>query len=130
MHWLQLFMWASDPTKVQVMNLLVNWACQCEAILSADAEEDLDEENQEYLQQKLLYRDSVLLDEKNEAVMMEWEKPIMLAHANLICQSGGDILNIGFGLGLIDDAIQQYVILSKSSKSCAYVMSMHVPVLS
>lgn len=69
-------------------------------------DEPVDEQHQDYLQQRLIYKDAVLLDANNEAVMMDWEKPIMLAHANLVCQGGGDILNIGFGLGLVDDAIQ------------------------
>lgn len=93
---------------MQVQDLLISWGCHCEAILSEQVDEPVDEENQEYLQQQLVYKDSVLLDANNEAVMMDWEKPIMLAHANLVCQRGGDILNIGFGLGLVDDAIQGY----------------------
>lgn len=30
------------------------------------------------------------------------------AHAELLCREKGDVLNIGFGLGLIDTAIQEY----------------------
>ena len=33
---------------------------------------------------------------------MAWEEPLMEAHAHAICSRGGDILNVGFGLGLID----------------------------
>lgn len=96
---------------MQVQDLLVQWGCLCEKILSESQDEPVDEESRRYLQQKLSYDDAVLLDANNEAVMMDWEKPLMLAHANLICQGGGDILNIGFGLGLIDDAIQGYGLL-------------------
>jgi type IV protein arginine methyltransferase len=93
--------------QVQVANYLLSWACVAERLLrSPDAQATLAQENEEYLQQKLEYRDGKLLDANGEAVMMEWEKPLMLAHANLICQSGGHVLNVGFGLGLIDDAIQ------------------------
>lgn len=67
-----------------------------------------------------MFKDSVLLDANKEAVMMDWEKPLMLAHANLISQSGGDILNVGFGLGLVDDAIQGCGI-SALTKSFVYV---------
>lgn len=28
----------------------------------------------------------------------------MEAHAHAICSSGGDVLNVGFGLGLVDEA--------------------------
>lgn len=30
-------------------------------------------------------------------------RPLMEAHAHAICSSGGDVLNVGFGLGLIDE---------------------------
>lgn len=45
----------------------------------------------------------MLVDEEQKAVMMEWEKPLMIAHAHAICSRGGDILNVGFGLGIIDE---------------------------
>ncbi len=38
--------------------------------------------------------------------MMGWEAPLMERHAAEICANGGDILNVGFGLGIIDEAIQ------------------------
>jgi protein arginine N-methyltransferase 2 len=41
-----------------------------------------------------------------EAVMMGWEGPLMVRHAAIICSRGGTVLNVGFGLGLIDSAIQ------------------------
>lgn len=41
-----------------------------------------------------------------EAVMMGWEGPLMVRHASIICSRGGSVLNVGFGLGLIDSAIQ------------------------
>ena len=31
-------------------------------------------------------------------------RPLMEAHAHAICSSGGDVLNVGFGLGLVDEA--------------------------
>lgn len=39
--------------------------------------------------------------------MMGWERPLMVEHAEAICSSGGDILNVGFGLGIIDIEIQK-----------------------
>ena len=39
--------------------------------------------------------------------MMGWEGPLMVHHAALICGDGGkDVMNVGFGLGLVDAAIQ------------------------
>ena len=33
-------------------------------------------------------------------VMMDWEDPIMSASAAYACENGGDILEIGFGMGI------------------------------
>ena len=44
--------------------------------------------------------------------MMDWETSWMEASAKVICQNGGDILNIGFGMGIIDSFIQSYPIQS------------------
>ena len=43
-------------------------------------------------------------------IMMEWEREIMEASARAICINGGDILNIGFGMGIIDSYIEEYSI--------------------
>ena len=45
-------------------------------------------------------------------VMMEWESPIMKRSAEFICQNGGDILEIGFGMGIASDWIQTHSISS------------------
>ena len=42
----------------------------------------------------------------NMEVMMSWEAPIMEKSAEYICQSKGDILEIGFGMGICADYIQ------------------------
>jgi hypothetical protein len=44
--------------------------------------------------------------EDNIEVMMSWEAPIMEKSAEYICQSKGDILEIGFGMGICSDYIQ------------------------
>ena len=48
-----------------------------------------------------------ILDEKNHEVMMDWETPIMEEHARIVTKNGGDILKIGFGMGICSDFIQQ-----------------------
>lgn len=52
--------------------------------------------------------DGRLLDEYGNAVMMDWETPIMEKSAEIICQNGGRVLNVGFGMGIIDTFIQGY----------------------
>ena len=45
-------------------------------------------------------------------IMMDWEHPIMSASAAYITQGGGDILEIGFGMGISANYIQSHSILS------------------
>jgi len=39
-------------------------------------------------------------------VMMDWEAPIMEKSAEFICHNSGDVLEIGFGMGICSDYIQ------------------------
>lgn len=66
----------------------------------------------DYLERNVRYNDdnTLLLDDDDDAVMMEWERPLMDAHASVITSGAKNrrILNVGFGLGIIDKAIQKY----------------------
>lgn len=42
----------------------------------------------------------------NQAIMHEWERPIMEWGAKVITQNGGRILNVGYGMGIIDAYIR------------------------
>jgi len=44
--------------------------------------------------------------------MHEWESPIMQHVANFVCQDGGDIIEMGFGMGISANFIQQHHIKS------------------
>jgi hypothetical protein len=61
-----------------------------------------------YQNRELTFDDKTLRDDNGRAIMMEWEKPLMESQAKTICQKGGKILNVGFGMGYVDDAIQTY----------------------
>lgn len=63
---------------------------------------------QDYLEDRVSFSEDKLMDSDSKAVMMAWEKPLMEAHAKAVCSGGGHILNIGFGMGLVDTAIQRY----------------------
>jgi|TARA_R110001583_G_scaffold108809_4_gene257536 protein arginine N-methyltransferase 2 len=43
-------------------------------------------------------------------VMMDWEDPLMSASAAYVCEGGGDILEIGFGMGISADYIHSHSI--------------------
>lgn len=57
-------------------------------------------ESEEYLGGRVRYEKDRLVDEAEEGVMMEWEAPLMEAHADLLCGEGGDrdVVNVGFGM--------------------------------
>ena len=54
----------------------------------------------------LTFEDDKILTDTGSEVMMDWEAPIMEKSAEYICQSKGDILEIGFGMGICSDYIQ------------------------
>ena len=54
----------------------------------------------------LTFEDDKIVTEDDREVMMSWEVPIMEKSAEYICQSKGDILEIGFGMGICSDYIQ------------------------
>ncbi len=52
--------------------------------------------------------DDKLVDTTNDwEVMMLWEQPIMKRSADIICHNRGDILEIGFGMGICATEIQK-----------------------
>ncbi|KAB1204021.1 Arginine N-methyltransferase 2 [Morella rubra] len=101
---------AMEADYQEVLDLLLNAGIQAELILgtiarAANRNGDLDGG---YLEDRVTFSEDKLMDSDNKAVMMAWEKPLMEAHAKAVCSGGGHILNIGFGMGLVDSAIQQY----------------------
>ena len=56
---------------------------------------------------KLKFLKDRIVSNKNITIMMSWEKPIMKRHAEIVCKNGGDILEIGFGMGISAGYIQQ-----------------------
>lgn len=65
----------------------------------------------DYLKHQLRYSKdgNALLDGDDDAVMMEWERPIMKAHASVMMQAPGKrVMNVGFGMGIIDSILQEY----------------------
>jgi len=54
----------------------------------------------------LTFEDTKILNEDGAEVMMNWEASIMEKSAEFICHNNGDILEIGFGMGICSDYIQ------------------------
>ena len=54
----------------------------------------------------LTFEDTKIEDDSGIEVMMDWEDGIMQKSAEYVCQSKGDVLEIGFGMGICSDYIQ------------------------
>jgi protein arginine N-methyltransferase 2 len=69
-----------------------------------------------YLNQRIVFEEDMIyfLDKSDNRyeVMMSWEDTLMKSSADFICQNGGHILEIGFGMGISANYIQQNEILS------------------
>jgi protein arginine N-methyltransferase 2 len=122
-----------------VFKLLLEWAVQCEMLLGRESLKEREEEearnrasNEEYLMSSIQYEGNNLIDDSTgDAVMMTWETPLMERHAKDICWKGegeGNVLNIGFGMGIIDRLIQKekpgrHVIIEAHPDVYKYMMS-------
>ena len=63
------------------------------------------------------YNNKIVVEDSGSAhngmsVMMDWEDPIMSASAAYVTQGGGDILELGFGMGISAGYIQSHSISS------------------
>lgn len=68
-----------------------------------------EENTKDYLENNVRYdeKTSNLLTSQNDGVMMDWETPIMKKSAELITEPGKNVLNVGFGMGIIDSFVQE-----------------------
>lgn len=68
-----------------------------------------------YISQSLTFNENKITFTETDTefeVMMDWEDPLMSASAAYICEGGGDILEIGFGMGISAAYIQSHTINS------------------
>ncbi|KAF2829980.1 arginine N-methyltransferase 2 [Ophiobolus disseminans] len=71
--------------------------------------DDVSLDNRAYLKSQLRYKPGILLDESDNAVMMDWETQIMQRHAETINPKKGlKVMNVGHGMGIVDTAIQTH----------------------
>ena len=94
---------------------LIEHAVQAELVLGVlgRAERASKVPNFSYLSKPVTYDgDDKLLDTNRDAVMMDWETPLMKRHAEAICAGGGDVLNVGFGMGIFDRCVREHPVVS------------------
>ncbi|KAK7828670.1 protein arginine n-methyltransferase 2 [Quercus suber] len=101
---------AMEASNQEAYDTLVNAGIQAELVLGTIARRKNENGDFDgaYLEDRVTFSEDKLMDSDSKAVMMAWEKPLMEAHAKAVCSGGGHILNVGFGMGLVDTAIQQY----------------------
>ncbi|XP_057973215.1 protein arginine N-methyltransferase 2 isoform X2 [Malania oleifera] len=104
---------AMDSGHQEAFELLLNAGIQAEMILGTIARTSKNcDSDRDYMEDRVTFSEDKLMDSNSKAIMMAWERPLMEAHAKAVCSNGGHILNIGFGMGLVDTAIQQYAPVS------------------
>lgn len=101
---------AMEAGHQEAFEALLDAGIRSELVLGTIARKGNDgtEQNREYLEDRVSFSEDKLMDSESKAVMMAWERPLMEAHAKAVCSGGGHVLNVGFGMGLVDEAIQQY----------------------
>lgn len=119
----------SENFQQETVDLLVNHAVKCELLLGqlgkssqcfvtpGGDQENRKQNNADYINSRIKYTETSLIDQENDGVMMEWERPIMNSHATKLLESleisEGQtkirMLNVGFGMGIIDGFLQQGV---------------------
>ncbi|KAI8852962.1 S-adenosyl-L-methionine-dependent methyltransferase [Chytridium lagenaria] len=110
---------AVEAGYTEIWDLLLQEGTRTELILALlgkkekEVEGEVEEEeeggpsNAKYLSSKLVFSEGRLLDDEANGVMMGWEAPLMKRHAEVIAPIEGlDVLNVGFGLGLVDGYLQ------------------------
>ena len=96
------------------------------AFQASMADGDTDVKSEAYLRSKLTYSDGKLVDDDGNGVMMAWETDIMRKSVDALLPgkpAGKRILNIGFGMGIIDSMFAE----TKPSKH--HVIEAHPEVL-
>jgi tetratricopeptide (TPR) repeat protein len=89
-------------------NLKAATAINREAMSMAPDYEGDQISEESYLDTDLTFTENEILLPDGFEVMMEWERPIMERSAEMITINSGDVLNVGFGMAIIDTAIQQF----------------------
>jgi protein arginine N-methyltransferase 2 len=60
----------------------------------------------------LIFSESSIKTTDNKTVMHRWEDPIMKRKSEWLCEQGGNILELGFGMGISANYIQSHNIKS------------------
>ncbi|KAJ2359443.1 hypothetical protein IWW50_001061 [Coemansia erecta] len=102
--------YAENGGHAKAYNELVQAGIRAEMVLRLlNKESDINKAaNEDYLTQPVEYSGDKLIDAEKNGVMMSWETPLMEVHAQTIgSKPNCAVLNVGFGMGIIDGALQE-----------------------
>ena len=131
---------AVDARSQECVDLLVNAGVRAQLLFGIiEGASTEDRTSQEYLTTKASFKDEdTLVDDSGDAVMMEWETPLMAAHADVCVgafpheacghlkeRNDLRVLNVGHGLGIVDGFLRNYA--ARISEHC--VVEPHPDVL-
>ncbi|KIX99512.1 uncharacterized protein Z520_05088 [Fonsecaea multimorphosa CBS 102226] len=99
----------APASKRQKLSNGATQAVEDQAVEEKKVLDDVSLDNRAYLKSQLRYKPGILLDESDNAVMMDWETQIMQRHASsLIPAPDLKVMNVGHGMGIVDTAIQTH----------------------
>lgn len=99
---------ALKENQLEIYQHLVDEGVRSELLLSLFDEDEEEIVNEDYLKSDLEFNVDSIIDNDKNGVMMDWETPLMYKHAEIICPKPDlTILNVGFGMGIIDRKIQE-----------------------
>ncbi|CDK24256.1 unnamed protein product [Kuraishia capsulata CBS 1993] len=106
---------AEDDVEIEVEEVKVDDSQEPELENTAQPNSNLIEEDpssmpEVYLKTKLEYKDGALVTDRGDGVMMDWENGLMAAGCDSLFKGSNPsktVLNIGFGMGIIDTMIQE-----------------------
>eukprot|EP00924_Labyrinthula_sp_SR-Ha-C_P016432 snap_masked-scaffold_6-processed-gene-3.16-mRNA-1 protein AED:0.03 eAED:0.04 QI:0/-1/0/1/-1/1/1/0/350 len=108
--------YAMQKNNQELIDLILNSAVKAELLLGTLENKIYEKNVNKYLENQIEFKNdgkTILETETEEAVMMEWEKPLMKLHSNLVCSRAEKdkpkitVLNVGFGMGIVDSFIQE-----------------------
>ncbi len=99
---------AKEAVPARCLRLRLASTCACACVLLKGARKDNRGPSNEHRLLVSMPADRPPSPPAGEGVMMDWETDLMRRHAEIICRGGGDVLNVGFGMGIVDGFIQEH----------------------
>ena len=108
--------WILDRTLKEAADNLVALNHLCKKFVEGSVRPEI--ESEAWSSDKALYKDGEELIINDQQVMQSWEAPYMREMAQIVSQTKGDVLEIGFGMGISATFIQEFGVKSHTIIEC------------